>query len=161
MRARQFLLVTILSLTASAVRAETIDVSDFQGGLLSTYQTQWSTLAARGVKVRIVGPCVSACTILVGYIPRNNIRVSWIPLGYYRLPHARDVEFLSAGYPPMDQPAWRPHLSNALATGPKHLPLLSQVLSGKLRKVTSYGAKEPVTYLCSPPRDACASPWPR
>jgi hypothetical protein len=25
----------------------------------------------------------------------------------------------------------RPHLSNALATGPKHLPLLSQVLSGK------------------------------
>jgi hypothetical protein len=37
----------------------------------------------------------------------------------------------------MDQPAWRPHLSNALATGPKHLPLLSQVLSGKLRKVTS------------------------
>ena len=75
MRPRQFLLVAILSLPASAARAETIDVSDFQGGLLSTYQTQWSTLAARGVKVRIVGPCVSACTILVGYIPRNNICV--------------------------------------------------------------------------------------
>jgi len=73
MRARQFLLVAILSLTASAARAEMIDVSDFHGGLVSTYQTQWSTLAARGVKVRIVGPCVSACTILVGYIPRNNI----------------------------------------------------------------------------------------
>jgi len=27
--------------------------------------------------------------------------------------------------------------ANALATGPKHLPLLSQVLSGKLRQVTS------------------------
>ena len=75
MRPRQFLLVAILSLPASAARAETIDVSDFHGGLLSTYQTQWSTLAARGVKVRIVGPCVSACTILVGYIPRNNICV--------------------------------------------------------------------------------------
>ena len=75
MRVRQFLLVAILSLPASAAHAETIDVSDFQGGLLSTYQTQWSTLAARGVKVRIVGPCVSACTILVGYIPRNNICV--------------------------------------------------------------------------------------
>jgi hypothetical protein len=75
MRAWQFLLVAILFLTASAPRAETIDVSDFHGGLLSTYQTQWSTLAARGVKVRIVGPCVSACTILVGYIPRNNICV--------------------------------------------------------------------------------------
>jgi hypothetical protein len=141
MRARQFLLIAILFLTASAARAETIDVSDFQGGLLSTYQTQWSTLAARGVRVRIVGPCVSACTILVGYIPRNNIlrhaqRVSWIPLGYHRLPHTRDVEYLSAGYPPVDQPAWRPHLSNALATGPKHLPLLSQVLR-KTPQVTS------------------------
>jgi hypothetical protein len=130
MRARQFLLVAILFLTASAARAETIDVSDFQGGLLSTYQTQWSTLAARGVRVRIVGPCVSACTILVGYIPRNNICV--MPnayLGFHgaTTDYARDVECLSTGYPPMDQPAWRPHFSNALATGPKHLPLLSQV----------------------------------
>jgi hypothetical protein len=75
MRARQFLLVAILSLTASAARAETIDVSDFQGGLLSTYQTQWSTLAAQGVRVRIVGPCVSACTVLLSYVPRQNICV--------------------------------------------------------------------------------------
>jgi hypothetical protein len=36
---------------------------------------QWATLAARGVKVRIIGPCVSACTVLVGYIPRQNICV--------------------------------------------------------------------------------------
>jgi hypothetical protein len=102
MRARQFLLVAILFLTASAARAETIDVSDFQGGLLSTYQTQWSTTpAARGVKVRIVGPCVSACTILVGYIPRNNICV--MPSAYLGF-HWATTDFHTQGmwsvYPP-------------------------------------------------------------
>jgi hypothetical protein len=51
---------------------------------------------------------------------------------------------VSTEYPPMDQPAWRSHLSNALATGPKHLPLLSQVLSGKLRKVTTCPKKSAV-----------------
>jgi hypothetical protein len=135
MRARQFVLVAILSLTASAARAETIDVSDFQGGLLSTYQTQRSPWRTRGkgpncgpLRIRMHDPCwlYSAQQHL-----RHAQRVSWIPLGYHRLPHARDVERLSAGYPPVDQPAWRPHLSNALATGPKHLPLFSQVLSGK------------------------------
>ncbi len=75
MGVRQFLFAAALSLGASAVSAETIDVSDDHGGLLSAYQTQWATLAARGVKVRIVGPCVSACTVLVGYIPRQDICV--------------------------------------------------------------------------------------
>jgi hypothetical protein len=74
-RIRQFLFVAILCLGASVARAETIDVSDDHGGLLSSYQMQWATLAARGVYVRIVGPCVSACTVLVGYVPRQNICV--------------------------------------------------------------------------------------
>src|SRR5712671_879337 len=101
MRARQFLLVAILFLTASAARAETIDVSDFQGGLLSTYQTQWSTLAARGVKVRIVGLCVSACTILVGYIPRANICVSpSASLGFHWATTAFHTQELWSAYPP-------------------------------------------------------------
>ncbi len=75
MGARQFLFAAALSLGASAASAETIDVADDHGGLLSAYETQWATLAARGVKVRIVGPCVSACTVLVGYIPRQDICV--------------------------------------------------------------------------------------
>ena len=75
MRAWQFGRVAILCLIASAACAQTIDVYDGQGGVLSSYQMQWATLAARGVKVRIIGPCVSACTVLVGYIPRRNICV--------------------------------------------------------------------------------------
>lgn len=75
MKVRQLLLAAILSLGVSAVRAEIVDISDDHGGLLSTYQTQFALLAARQVDVRIVGPCVSACTVLVGYIPRQHICV--------------------------------------------------------------------------------------
>ncbi len=32
--------------------------------------------AARGVDVRIVGPCQSACTVLLGHIPRSWICVT-------------------------------------------------------------------------------------
>jgi hypothetical protein len=56
--------------------AETIDVNDAHGGSVVQYNTRWAGLAARGVDVRIVGPCQSACTILLGHIPRNKICVT-------------------------------------------------------------------------------------
>ena len=80
MKVRQLLLAAILSLGVSVARAEIVDVSDNHGGLLSAYQTQWALFAARQVDVRIVGPCVSACTVLIGYIPRQHICVT--PGGY-------------------------------------------------------------------------------
>jgi hypothetical protein len=75
MKVRHLLLVAVLFLSTSAVRAEVVDISDDHGGLVASYQSQWQGLAAREVSVRIVGPCVSACTILVGYIPRERICV--------------------------------------------------------------------------------------
>jgi hypothetical protein len=56
--------------------AETIDVYDNHGGSVVQYNARWAGLAARGVDVRIVGPCQSACTILLGHIPRNKICVT-------------------------------------------------------------------------------------
>jgi hypothetical protein len=56
--------------------AETINVNDNHGGSVVQYNTRWAGLAARGVDVRIVGPCQSACTILLGHIPRNKICVT-------------------------------------------------------------------------------------
>lgn len=76
MKVRQLLFAAVLSLSASVVRAEVVDISDDHGGLLSAYQAQFAALAARGVAVRVVGPCVSACTVMVGYIPRQNICVA-------------------------------------------------------------------------------------
>jgi len=130
MRVWHLFLVTLLSFGTDVASAQTIDVSDLHGGLVNAYQNQWATLAAQGVKVRIVGPCVSACTLFVGYVPRRNICVMpnaylgfhW---GHYPLPHARDVERLSVGYPPVDQSARRPDGSDDMAAGSDHLPLLS------------------------------------
>jgi hypothetical protein len=75
MRIWHLFLVVPLSFGTDVASAQIIDVSDLHGGLVNAYQNQWATLAAQGVKVRIVGPCVSACTLLVGYIPRQNICV--------------------------------------------------------------------------------------
>src|SRR5665213_1082511 len=61
--------------SASGVRAETIEVSDNHGGSVAEYNARWAGLAARGVNVRIVGPCQSACTVLLGHIPRSRICV--------------------------------------------------------------------------------------
>ena len=71
----RFLIAALLCLPAVPAMAETIDVFDNHGGSVVQYNARWAALAARGVDVRIVGPCQSACTILIGHIPRNKICV--------------------------------------------------------------------------------------
>src|SRR5579871_4408207 len=58
-----------------AATAETIDVFDNHGGSVAEYSARWAGLAAKGVNVRIVGPCQSACTVLLKYIPNSRICV--------------------------------------------------------------------------------------
>ena len=53
-------------------RAETINVYDDHGGVVPDYDAHWAALAARGVDVRIVGPCQSAFTILLAHIPTTT-----------------------------------------------------------------------------------------
>lgn len=65
----------VAALGSVPARAETINVSDNHGGSVAAYDARWAGLAARGVDVRIVGPCQSACTVLLGHIPRNKICV--------------------------------------------------------------------------------------
>jgi hypothetical protein len=66
----------ILAFAAMGARAETIDVSDNHGGLVADYDARWAGLGAQGVSVRIVGPCQSACTVLLGHIPHERICVT-------------------------------------------------------------------------------------
>jgi hypothetical protein len=56
---------------AMPAAAETIDVYDNHGGSVAQYNARWAGLAAQGASVRIVGPCQSACTVLLGHIPRS------------------------------------------------------------------------------------------
>jgi hypothetical protein len=69
-------LVFILTFIALPAQAETIDVFDNHGGRVVQYTARWAELAQRGVSVRIVGPCQSACTVLLGHIPRSRICVT-------------------------------------------------------------------------------------
>ncbi len=64
------------ALSPVVASAETIDISDNHGGRVTECSARWSELASRGVNVRIVGPCQSACTVLLGHIPRSRICVT-------------------------------------------------------------------------------------
>jgi hypothetical protein len=68
-------IAVLLCLLAAPAAAETIDVYDNHGGRVVEYNARWAGLAARGVSVRITGPCQSACTVLLGHIPRSRICV--------------------------------------------------------------------------------------
>jgi hypothetical protein len=84
MRAWQAALASFLFFAPSVTNAETIQISDDRGGFVIAYQMHWAMLAPENVNVRIAGPCVSACTILLGYIPRGRICVgSRASLGFH------------------------------------------------------------------------------
>jgi hypothetical protein len=75
-RIASFIFGGLLLFAAMPAWAETIDVSDSHGGSVAAYDARWAGLAQRGVNVRIVGPCQSACTVLLGHIPRKRICVT-------------------------------------------------------------------------------------
>jgi hypothetical protein len=76
MKAWLFLLAATFSLIAPVANAETIEISDDRGGFLFLYQQKWEKLALQHPSVRITGVCLSACTVLLGYVPRSNICVT-------------------------------------------------------------------------------------
>lgn len=93
-------LASTLALTACPARAETIDVYDNHGGSVAAYDAQWAAHGRAGASVRIVGPCQSACTVLLRHIPRSRICVTpEASFGFHlaRLPQATAT--LWNGYP--------------------------------------------------------------
>jgi hypothetical protein len=106
MRAWRALLVLIFALAASSARAEESEIKGDYGGILALYQAKWSKLAEQHTSIRISGPCVSACTALVGYIPRENICVTpSASLGFHLAIPAFVTPDLWKDYPP-DIQAW-------------------------------------------------------
>jgi hypothetical protein len=88
------LAVIALWLAASVAAAETIDVSDDHGGSVAIYNQRWQEYTARGVSVRIVGPCQSACTVLLGHIPRSRICVTPEARFGFHMAHRPDMTTL-------------------------------------------------------------------
>jgi hypothetical protein len=86
--------------------AETIDVYDDHGGVVPDYDAKWADLAQRGVDVRITGPCQSACTVLLGHIPRSHICVMpQARFGFHLAKFPRSTAILWGAYAP-DIRAW-------------------------------------------------------
>jgi hypothetical protein len=106
MRAASILLACFFALAALPARAETVDISDNHGGSVMAYDARWAAYAARGLDVRIVGPCQSACTVLLGHIPRQKICVTpQASFGFHLANKPQATATLEQGYAP-DIKAW-------------------------------------------------------
>jgi hypothetical protein len=78
MRRAAFLLITAtaLALMASSARAMILITAADRGGLITDYAERFLSARATGEQVVIDGACLSACTLVVGMLPRDKICVT-------------------------------------------------------------------------------------
>jgi len=60
------------ALTASSARAMIVITAD-RGGLITDYAERFMSARATGERVVIDGACLSACTLVVGMLPRDKV----------------------------------------------------------------------------------------
>ena len=110
------------ALMTSAASADVRIVND-PGGEVSAYVSKYNEMRARGQHVVIDGPCLSACTLLTGIIPRDQVCVTRrAVLGFHAASYYDDasrslvptrsgsrlvMRLLSAANPVLDRSAWR------------------------------------------------------
>jgi hypothetical protein len=70
------LIASIWTVLAPAGASATMRISDDVGGRIGAYVDQYSELRASGERVVIDGACLSACTLVLGIVPRNRICVT-------------------------------------------------------------------------------------
>jgi hypothetical protein len=77
MRVRATLIgAAILSIVAITGASATMRISDDIGGRIGAYVDQYSQVRNSGERVVIDGACLSACTLVLGIVPRNRICVT-------------------------------------------------------------------------------------
>jgi hypothetical protein len=89
-RAALLLVAAVAALSASSARA-TIVISSDRGGLISDYAARFISARDSGEQVVIDGACLSACTLVVGMVPRDKVcatpkavlgfHSAWRPMG--------------------------------------------------------------------------------
>src|SRR3981081_376302 len=67
-----------LVLTALCISSAdaTVRITDDMGGLMEQYASRFESVRASGERVVIDGPCFSACTMLLGMLPREQVCVT-------------------------------------------------------------------------------------
>ena len=78
------LLAAILVLASVGASHAVIRIAEDRGGRIGAYVNKYESLRSSGESVIIDGHCVSACTIVLGAVPRENICVtSRATLGFH------------------------------------------------------------------------------
>jgi hypothetical protein len=66
----------ILTVAVSGNSSAAMRISDDIGGRIGAYVDQYSQLRNSGERVMIDGVCLSACTLVLGIVPKNRICVT-------------------------------------------------------------------------------------
>jgi len=98
-----------LMLSVSSASAA-VRITDDRGGQIGQYLSKYHTLRENGDRVEIDGTCASACTMLLGVIPRNRICVTpravlafhsaWTPTSEGEQISSAGNYYLWSNYPP-------------------------------------------------------------
>jgi hypothetical protein len=76
MRVRTTLVVAAIMAFAATGASATMRISDDVGGRIGAYVDQYAAVRNSGERVVIDGVCLSACTLVLGIVPRNRICVT-------------------------------------------------------------------------------------
>jgi hypothetical protein len=69
-------IAAIFLMTGVAAASATVRISDDTGGQIGDYLAKFRALRASGERIEIDGTCASACTMLLGTVPRDRICVT-------------------------------------------------------------------------------------
>src|ERR1043165_1996643 len=76
MRLRAAIVSAIIAIVGTTGANATMRISDDVGGRIGAYVDQYSAVRNSGERVVIDGACLSACTLVLGIVPRNRICVT-------------------------------------------------------------------------------------
>src|SRR5438105_1964850 len=110
MKARAVLAAALLALAGTSSAMAEVWISNDRGGRIDQYIGRFAAIRHSGQRVVVDGNCLSACTMLLGMIPRSRICVTsranfgfhaaWLPTPYgYTVPSQLGNRMLWASYP--------------------------------------------------------------
>jgi hypothetical protein len=81
-----------MTLFAIGTASADIRITNDPGGEVSSYVQKFQEMRASGERIVIDGPCLSACTLLTGLIPRDHVCVtSRAVLGFHAASYYNDA----------------------------------------------------------------------
>jgi hypothetical protein len=82
----------VATVVASSIASAEVRISGDPGGEVSSYVAKYHQIRDSGQRVVIDGPCLSACTLLTGIVPRDHICVTHrAVLGFHAASYYDDV----------------------------------------------------------------------